>query len=58
MAGEGRPPHSAIDENPIREWEHYSNIGWWELQQSLKQQGFKQVKVNVLENDTRCWAVK
>lgn len=58
MAGEGRYPHSAIDQNPIREWEHYSNIGWWELQQTLKKVGFKDVNVNVLDQDTRCWAVK
>lgn len=56
MAGEGRHPHSAIDENPIREWEHYSNIGWWELQQALK--AFKTKEVNVLNTDTRCSAVK
>jgi hypothetical protein len=56
MAGEGRYPHSAIDENPIREWEHYSNIGWWELQQALK--AFKTKEVNVLGTDTRCYAVK
>jgi len=56
MAGEGRHPHSAIDENPIREWEHYSNIGWWELNQGLK--AFKTKQVNVLNADTRCWAVK
>ena len=58
MAGEGRHPHSAIDEKPIRDWEHYSNIGWWELQQTLKQKGFKDVKVDVFAQDTRCWAVK
>lgn len=56
MAGEGRYPHSAIDENPIREWEHYSNIGWWELEQALKP--FKTKDVSVLGTDTRCWAVK
>lgn len=56
MAGEGRHPHSAIDENPIRDWEHYSNIGWWELNQALK--AFKTKDVNVLDTDTRCWAVK
>ena len=56
MAGEGRHPHSAIDEYPIREWEHYSNIGWWELNQALK--AFKTKEVNVLNTDTRCSAVK
>jgi len=58
MAGEGRPPHSALDEKPIREWEHYANIGWWELNQTLKNIGFQQVVVNVLGQDTRCSAVK
>ena len=58
MAGEGRYPHSAIDEKPIRDWEHYSNIGWWELKQTLTKIGFKKVDVNVFENDTRCLAVK
>ena len=58
MAGEGRPPHSAIDENPIRDWEHYANIGWWELNQTLKNIGFQQVVVDVLGSDTRCSAVK
>ena len=58
MAGEGRYPHSAIDEKPIRDWEHYSNIGWWELQQTLKRYGFQNVNVSVSDQDTRCWAVK
>ena len=58
MAGEGRAPHSAIDENPIRDWEHYANIGWWELNQTLKNIGFKELNVNVSGQDTRCWAVK
>lgn len=58
MAGEGRYPHSAIDENPIRDWEHYSNIGWWELKQTLTNVGFKNIDVSVLGQDTRCWAVK
>ena len=58
MAGEGRYPHSAIDEKPIRDWEHYSNIGWWELKQTLTKIGFKKVDVSVSDQDTRCWAVK
>jgi SAM-dependent methyltransferase len=56
MAGEGRPPHSAIDENPIRDWEHYANIGAWELKQALKK--FKVSDVNVLKTDLRCFAIK
>ena len=58
MAGEGRYPHSAIDENPIREWEHYANIGWWELNQTLTNIGFKDINVNVEGQDTRCSAIK
>jgi len=56
MAGEGRPPHSALDENPIREWEHYANIGAWDLKQNLKM--FSKQAVDVLNTDTRCWAIK
>lgn len=56
MAGEGRPVHSALDEKPIREWEHYANIGEWDLKQTLKI--FKEYKVNTLNNDLRCFAVK
>ena len=58
MAGEGRPPHSAIDEKPIREWEHYANIGEWQLKQTLTNIGFKDIIVNVKGTDTRCSAVK
>lgn len=58
MAGEGRHPHSAIDENPIREWEHYANIGWWQLKQTLTNIGFKDVSVDVNGNDIRCYGVK
>ncbi len=57
MAGEGRPPHSAIDTNEIREWEHYANIGEWELRQTLKG-FFKESVTNVLGTDLRAWAVK
>jgi hypothetical protein len=56
MAGEGRQPHSAIDENPIREWEHYANIGAWDLKQTLKI--FDTFEVNILNQDLRCWACK
>jgi SAM-dependent methyltransferase len=57
MAGEGRKPHSAIDENPIREWEHYSNIGEWELGQTMKG-FFSQSQTNVLGHDLRAWGIK
>jgi len=56
MAGEGRPPHSAIDENPIRDWEYYKNVTSTMLEAELKI--FSHYEVNVLKTDTRCWAIK
>jgi SAM-dependent methyltransferase len=56
MAGEGRPPHSAIDENPIRDWEYYKNVTSTMLKDELKV--FSRYEVNVLKTDTRCWAIK
>ena len=57
MAGEGRPPHSAIDTGEIREWEHYSNIGEWELNQTLNG-FFVKSAINRLGTDLRGWGVK
>lgn len=56
MAGEGRAPHSAIDEHPIRDWEYYANVSKKELKKALK--SFAYSKVNVLNTDTRCLAIK
>lgn len=56
MAGEGRRPHSAIDENPIRSWEYYKNVTAEDL--SAKLATFSENKVDVYEQDTRCWAIK
>lgn len=56
MAGEGRPPHSAIDENPIRSWEYYKNVTKSDLEKQLAI--FSDFKVDVVDTDTRCWAVK
>jgi len=56
MAGEGRFPHSAIDEAPIREWEYYDNVGAWELNKSLMK--FSESKVDKLGNDLRGWATR
>lgn len=56
MAGEGRSPHSAIDQNPIRDWEYYANVGAWELNRKLKM--FSKHEIDYLANDLRCWAVK
>ena len=58
MAGEGRPPHSALDTGEIREWEHYSNIGYWELAQCLKQCGFEVVSTIINNTDLYCMAIK
>jgi hypothetical protein len=58
MAGVGRSPHSAIDENPIREWEHYANITEEELAAALVGIGFTVSTVNTQGLDLRCWAIK
>jgi len=58
MAGEGRAPHSAIDTGPIRDWEHYHNIGEFELTQALTKCGFNAVVTETLWTDLRCFAVK
>lgn len=57
MAGEGRPPHSAIDENPIRDWEYYANVGAWELKRCI-QPLFAFYNIDYSGFDLRCWAVK
>lgn len=57
MAGEGRYPHSAIDENPIRDWEYYDNVGAWELNRHLKSL-FTNSYVDTSGADLRCWASK
>ncbi|NBW08705.1 MAG: methyltransferase domain-containing protein [Caulobacteraceae bacterium] len=56
MAGEGRPFHSGIDGGQLKEWEHYANIGAWELNQALFM--FQLKEVNYLNADLRCWAIK
>lgn len=56
MAGVGRSPHSAIDENPIRDWEHYENITEEALSAALS--GFATSAVNTQGLDLRCWAHK
>lgn len=57
MAGEGRHPHSAIDENPIRDWEYYDNVGAWELNRHLSNT-FSSHELNTLGADLRCAAIK
>jgi len=56
MAGEGRHRHSAIDENPIRDWEYYKNVTEPMLSEQLTI--FSSFEVNVKDADTRCWAIK
>ena len=60
MAGEGRAPHSAMDEKPIREWEYYANIGEWDLRWSLKKAGFPDdnIRINRINADIRVLALK
>jgi len=58
MAGEGRAPHSAIDENPIRDWEYYKNITNSMLTEALEKAKFSHSTVSVHGTDTRCWAIK
>ena len=58
MAGEGRPPHSALDEKPIRDWEHYANIGEWDLAKTLRDVGFTDIRTNKQGTDLRCVAIK
>ena len=58
MAGEGRPPHSAIDEKPIRDWEYYKNVTKDMLEKKLVDAMFSSYTVDVHKTDTRCWAFK
>lgn len=57
MAGEGRAPHSAIDAAPIRDWEYYDNVGYWELNRHLASR-FSTRVVDTLGADLRCCAIK
>lgn len=61
MAGEGRPPHSGVHGNAPFDWEHYANIGEWELRQALRKY-FGKHETNYVGKDhhpdLRCWAIK
>lgn len=61
MAGEGRPPHSGVHGNAPFEWEHYANIGEWQLAQVLRTL-FSSYETSYVGKDhhpdLRCWAVK
>ena len=56
MAGEGRAPHSAIDEKPIRDWEYYDNVGAWELKRTMRV--FSQYNVSTQGTDLRTVGIK
>jgi SAM-dependent methyltransferase len=58
MAGEGRAPHSAIDENPIRPWEFYCNVAEGDLLIAVLEAGFGVPNISTLGNDLRVAAVK
>jgi hypothetical protein len=61
MAGETRAPHSAVHGNHPYDWEHYANIGEWELRQTLAKHfsKFETSYINpMVHGDLRCWAVK
>lgn len=57
-AGEGRPPHSAIDEKPIRSHEYYQNVGNWNMTQTLEKAGFDFIMTETDKQDLRWVAIK
>lgn len=61
MAGEGRAPHSGVHGNAPYEWEHYANIGEWQLGQLLRDT-FARYETSYVGKDhhpdLRCWAIK
>jgi len=61
MGGETRPPHSGVHGNAPYEWEHYANIGEWQLRQTLKKH-FGKFETSFIKPmvhaDLRCWAIK
>ena len=46
-AGVGRPPHSAVDGNRLREGEHYANIDKSDLFDWLHDTGFVDIQIDV-----------
>jgi len=57
-AGPGRAPHSAIDQEPMREWEWYENVDPARLEQELDAAGFELWVVDVAGSDVRAVAWK
>lgn len=58
MAGPGREPHSAVDGGPLRDGEHYGNVGPAELSDTLDAAGFARVVVDQQNTDTRAVAYR
>lgn len=57
-AGPNRPPHSAIDEEPIRPDEFYRNVDADELETWLADAGFTSWKIDPAGADMRCVAIR
>lgn len=57
-AAPGRGPHSAIDENPIRDFEFYRNVDGVLLVSWLEAAGFEQWTVELHGLDIRCVAYR
>ena len=55
-AGDGRAEHSAIDGGPLRDGEHYRNVGATELERWLTEQEWAKFEIDVHGDDTRCIA--
>jgi hypothetical protein len=55
-AGTGRAEHSAFDGGPLRDGEHYANVGADELAEWLTAQGWASYLIDVEGDDTRCTA--
>jgi hypothetical protein len=56
-AGPNRPPHSAIDKEPIRPDEFYRNVDADLLERWLRDAGFSSWKIDPAGADMRCVAV-
>lgn len=57
-AGPGRPPHSALDEAPIRPDEHYRNVSAVELEAAFDSAGIDPVLVQEVGLDTQGVGIK
>lgn len=57
-AGPGRAPHSGVDGEQVREWEHYGNVSAAELAAALTDAGWEILACEERGEDTRAFAVK